>query len=562
MNMELSLFSEISLIIAISTLIGLVMHFMRQPLLISHIITGIVVGPSVLGLINSPEAISALSSFGIALLLFIIGLGLNPRVIRELGKASLITGTVQVGLTVIVGYWLSRLLGFGAAASWIIALALAFSSTIIALKLLSDKKEQTRLYGKLAIGLLLVQDVIATLSLIGITAISQGGLELTALGELALKGIAIAAAMTLFATQALPRVMNYIAGSQELLFLFALGWGLGISSLFEIAGFSLEVGALFAGVSLASLPYASEMSARLRPLRDFFIVLFFIELGVQLQLNLVGSILLPAILMSLLVVILQPIFVLVTLGLLGYTKNTSFKTALTMAQISEFSLVFIFLARNQGQVDDRVVTLITLVALVTIAISTYMIIYSDKLYRLFAEKLQLFERRKTHAEKEIPLRHDVLIFGYKKGGHEFSRTFKSLGKSYVVIDYDPQVIDHLEHSRIPYIYGDATDIELLQEAGTGQAKLIISTVTDRETNTFLVKQVLKMNPRAVLICQADNTRDAAELYALGATYVMMPHFIGSEKISAFIKRNGFKKSGFEKFRKQHLASLSRAYSAT
>jgi len=553
--MEISLFSEISLIIAIGTFIGLIMHLLKQPLIISHIVTGVVVGPSVLNLVQSEDTIQVFATFGIALLLFIIGLGLNPKVIKELGHASAITGFIQISLITLLGWGAMLLMGFSQQQSWLVGLALAFSSTIIILKLLSDKKEQTRLYGKLAIGLLLVQDIVATVALIGIASFAEGGLIIGDLTALTIKGLLVAGGLTWFSLKLRPHIDKIVADSQEFLFLFALGWGLGIASLFEMLGFSVEVGALFAGVSIASAPYAQEIGARLRPLRDFFIVLFFIMLGAQFDIFNVGSMLLPALMLSAIVVIIKPLIVMLILGFLGYTKSTSFKAGLTMAQISEFSLVFIILAAEHGKIGQDIITLITLVAFISIGISTYLILYADKLYGLLESRLRLFEHRKVAYDQEAASRYTMILFGYKKGGSEFLKLFHSIGKPYVVVDYDPEVIDILEHRKEHYIYGDATDLELLEEAGVAKAKLIISTITDHQINLLLVEQIHKLNPRAVLLCHSDNAREAADLYQAGATYVMMPHYIGSEKISSFIKRNGFKKSEFNKFRQKHLEYL-------
>jgi hypothetical protein len=337
--------------------------------------------------------------------------------------------------------------------------------------------------------------------------------------------------------------------------LFAIGWGFGSAALFERAGFSLEIGALLAGVALSGLPYTQEISARLRPLRDFFIVVFFISLGTRLAFGNFVS-LLPLILVSCLaVIVLKPLIVMIIMGFMGYTKRTSFKAAVAMGQVSEFSLVFVILGNHVGLVSDDLVAIITMVALVSIAASTYLIIYADKLFVGMEKHLSMFERRKVQADREPRVHYDLVLFGYQKGGHEFLRLFHSMKQRHVVVDYDPEVIDILEHQKAPYIYGDATDIELLDEIGLERAKLIVSNITDHETNTFLVKLVEDLNPSAVVICHAENAWEAEELYDLGASYVMVPHYIGSEKISAFIRRSGLKKSEFKKYRAKHLLYL-------
>jgi Kef-type K+ transport system membrane component KefB len=554
--MPTTVFGELSLIIAIAATMALIMRTIRQPLIIGHILTGILVGPVVLHLVKSADTIEVFSSIGIALLLFIIGLGLNPRVIREVGKVAAIAGIVQVGLSTALGYGAGIVLGMDKTEALFLGVALAFSSTIIILKLLSDKKEQTRLYGKVATGLLLIQDVLATFALLFVTANgAQTGFSVHQLVSLFLKGTVITAGLFLAANYVLPRMHRLIAGSQEFLFLFAIGWGFGSAALFERAGFSLEIGALLAGVSLAGLPYTQEISARLRPLRDFFIVVFFISLGARLGFSNI-LLTLPAVIVSCaLVVLIKPLIVMLTMGWMGYTKRTSFKTAVTMGQVSEFSLVFVIIGNQAGLVTDNLVSIVTMVALVSIATSAYLITYSDKLFSIWEPHLAMFERQKVQADHESRQHYDLVLIGYLRGGHEFLKLFRSMGKRYVVVDYDPDVIDTLEQQKATFVYGDATDAELLDELGLEHSKLVVSTMTDHETNLFIVRLMEQINPGAVVICHAENAAEAGELYELGASYVMVPHYIGSEKISAFIRRSGLKKSEFKKYREKHLAYL-------
>ena len=561
--MHQNIFAELSLVIALAAGMSMIMRLIRQPLIIGHIITGIIVGPTILNLVKSPQTIEIFASIGIALLLFIIGLGLNPKVVKEVGKVAAITGVIQVVFIAAAGGLAGVVLGFGKTESVFFGLALAFSSTIIILKLLSDKKEQSRLYGKVVIGLLLIQDIIAVLSLLLVTSKSNGGFSPVQLGVLLAKGTAIAIPVLFIGNVVLPKMHKLIAGSQEFLFLFALGWGFGIAALFEQAGFSLEIGALLAGVSLASLPYTQEISARLRPIRDFFIVVFFIALGTQLTFGNI-LLLLPAIIVgSFIVIVLKPIIVLTIMGLLGYTKRTSFKAASATGQISEFSLVLLLLGNSQGIVSQNLVVIITIIALVSIACSSYMIIYSDSLYNWADKHFTLFERRKTHFEQDRHHKYDLVLFGYRKGGHEFLKTFQSLGKPFVVVDYDPEVIDALEHLKVNFLYGDAGDVELLDEIGLERSKLVVSTITDYATTSVLVPFLLNKNPKLVIVCHAESKQQADQLYDMGASYVMIPHFLGSKKISEFIKHSGIKKSEFKKFREKHLTYLhSRSVTST
>lgn len=549
-------FAELSLIIVIVTIVSLIMKFLRQPLILGYILTGLLVGPAGFALINNTETFEAYSKLGIALLLFIIGLGMNISELRKLGRVVFLIACTSLITIGTVGFTASSLMGFTRTEAIIIGLALFFSSTIIIVKILSDKKEQNRLHGQIAIGVILLDDLVATFALLFVVANQDGGLQPRDVALLAGKGILLVSFLAFCRTRVLPQLSKYMASSQELLFLFAIAWGFGIAHLFEAAGFSIEVGALFAGVALASSPYAQEMGSRLKPLRDFFVVLFFIVLGESLNVTNLSAGLGPALVLSAIVIILKPLTITTVTGLLGYTKRVSFKAGVNLSQISEFSIVLVVLAGSTGMIREEISAIITLVAIITIATSTYLMQYDDELFAQFDRlKLHLFEKDVVHKENRRRAGYPLVLFGYHQGGHEFIRAFKHIGKRYLVIDYDPAVIETLERQDIPYIYGDATDTELLDEINIDSTELVISTFSDFDVTQQLIRNIHSSNPSAVIICHATSREQAVELYDLGATYVMIPHFIGSEKISSFIRKSGLKKSEFNRFREKHLESL-------
>jgi Kef-type K+ transport system membrane component KefB len=553
------LFTQISIIIAIAAGISAIMRLLKQPLIIGYILTGVLVGP-ILGVVNDTETLEAFSKIGIALLLFIVGLGLNPKVIKELGKTSFIVGTIQVVGSTIAGTLLMLAFGQPLQTAFLVGVAISFSSTIVGLKLLSDKREQTRLYGKLAIGILLVQDLLATIALLAISTQTEG-FSFLDVALLLAKGALLGTAIFLVSNKLLPKIRKFVSSSTEFLFLFAIAWGFGVGALFESAGFSLEIGALVAGVSLASQNYAQEITSRLRPVRDFFIVIFFIFLGSNVSLESFGADLPLALALSLLVLVLMPTLVAVPLGFLGHTKRNSFKTGILMAQVSEFSLIFIILASNLNLVNDDAVSLVTILALFTIAASSYMINYDDTLFNFLQKRFKLFEGGRQDKTKEVVKKFDIIQFGYTKGGADLVRTFMKLPGRHrlLVVDYNPDVIESLERRRLHYMYGDASDVELLEEVGVRNAKIVVSTIGHFPTTKFLIEYLEKVNSDSVVIVQADTTEEAAELYGLGASYVMVPHFVGTERLSSFIGRHGFKKKEFEKHKERHLAQLHTKY---
>lgn len=545
-----SAFLEISLILSIALVVAGVMHLLRQPLIIGHIITGLIAGPYVLNLLRNSHTLEVFSTIGITLLLFVVGLGLNPRVIKEVGKVALITGIGQVVFTSAIGYILIKMLGFGVVESLCIAIALTFSSTIIIVKLLTDKHEINQLYGKISIGFLLVQDVIAALALVALVALSEKQSLVVAIPMLLAKLTVATLAVWLLAKLVLRYAIHTVARSSEMLFLFALAWGLGIATGFKLGGLSLEVGALIAGVALASTTYSLEIASKLKPLRDFFIVVFFILLGAGLSLSNVGPVAVPALLLSLFVLIGNPLIVMILMRFLGYAKKTNFKAGLAVAQISEFSLIFIVLAKNVGLAGDAANTLVALIGIITIAASTYMIIYADQLYKVLEPALGIFEKKSVHKERVKKDGYDVILFGSSRAGREFITMFSKMKASFLVIEHNPDQVAELEAAGINARFGDAGDVELLQELNLPQTKMIVSIISDGAVNKLILEQFTDRS-KTVRIMMSDDVKTAEELYQDGATYIMMPHYIGGTHTAKLIEKHGFDLGMFIKDQEAH-----------
>ncbi len=552
----MTIFIEISVIIVIAALVSIAMRLLRQPLIIGYIITGLLVGPYVLGFINSPETMQTFAEFGIAFLLFIVGLSLSPRVIKEVGKISLITGLGQILFTALIGFGIVRLLGFGVLPSWYIAIALTFSSTIIILKLLSDKHDLETLYGKISIGFLIFQDIVATLILILVSSVSgSSGVVVSEIFIALVTTILLTAVLIYISRTLLPKLSPFMAKSQELLFVFSLGWGLGVASLFASLGLSLEVGALIAGVALAVSPYHYEISSRMRPLRDFFIILFFVILGSQLSFLNIGAIFVPALILSLFVLVGNPLIVMILMGLLGYRSRTGFLSGLTVAQISEFSLILVALGMKNGHIGNDVLSLITLVGIITIGLSTYLILYAERIYQHLSWILSIFEKKNLIERGGRDKKYSNIIFGCNRVGMDFVESLRKKKKKFLVIDFDPVIVKELKEQGINCRYGDAEDAEFLDSLELGSVKMVISTIPDLETNRLLTEHVRGVNPDAVLILTAHHIADAHMLYDLGADYVIMPHFLGSSYASEMVITHGANKDTFAYEKKKHLAYL-------
>lgn len=551
----MEIFIEISIVLVIATAVAAIMRLLKQPLVMGHILTGIIVGPGILNIFLHGHDAEVFSQIGIATLLFIVGLSLSPKVVREVGITSLVTGLGQIIFTSVIGWGISMFLGYTLVQSLYIAIALTFSSTIIILKLLSDKRDLEKLYGRISVGFLLVQDLAAVLILVIVSSLSSGGDALSLLVTVFAKGIAITLLLFLISWKVLPKLSDFFAKSQEYLFLFSIGWGLGLATLFTYIGFSLEIGALIAGITLSISPYANEIGARLKPLRDFFLIMFFILLGYTLQLDSLGALITDSLVFSFFVLIGNPLIVMILLGLLRYNKRTGFLSGLTVAQISEFSLVVVLMGVRLGHVSQEILSLVTLVGIITISASTYMIIYAEHLYTKIAGWLTIFERKQVIAETDILSHYKVVLFGGNRIGYDFIEVFKELGQSFMVIDFDPQVISELGGSNINSRYGDAQDVEFLEELNLEKSEMVISTIPDFDTNKVLIEYVGHKSPESVLILISQTIEDALRLYEAGADYVVLPHFIGGHYASNIAKNHGFSKESFQGEKEKHVKYL-------
>lgn len=558
----MNVFAEISIVIFLAATVSLIMRVLKQPLIVGYILTGIIAGPYVLNVIHDHEIMELFSKLGITILLFIVGLHMSPKVVKEVGKVSLLAGLGQIIFTSGVGFTIATILGIPKTAAMYIGIAVTFSSTIIILKLLSDKGDLTKLYGKIAIGLLLVQDVIATVILVVTAATGNAGdasityLLITTL----LKAAILVNVLLLFGGFILQPLIRFLAKSQELLFLFSIAWGMGLASLFQIMGFSVEIGALIAGVTLASTHYVHEISSRMRPLRDFFVVLFFIFLGSQMVFTNMGAIIMPALLLSFFVLVGNPIIVIILMNLLGYNKRTSFFAGMTITQMSEFSLILATLGFQIGHLSREILSLITLVGVITITFSTYLILNSHKLYPFFSRWLTLLEMKKTRKTSSGDNENfDSVLFGYNRVGHDFVKSFEKHNLNFVVVDFNPEVIKRLNEEGHPNRYGDVEDVEFLQELNLPKLKFVVSTIMDFPANEFLVQKIRSVNKKAIVIVISYNVHEAKELYKQGATYVIMPHYLGAHYASKMIADYGLDFDKFHAAKEKHMTYLEKRH---
>jgi len=529
-------FFEFAAILIIAAIAGLIGQKLKQPLVVAFIGVGIVVGPYGLDLLYSIDKIHLLADLGIAILLFAVGLKLDLSLIRSTGKVALLTGLGQVLFTSFFGYFIATSLGYSSVISLYIAVALTFSSTIIIVKLLSDKKEIDSLHGQISIGFLIVQDIVVILvmiflSALGTETITNPWFEISLV---VVKGLLMLAGIGLMMRYVLPYIMKSMANSQELMVLFSISWALILAALGDFLGFSKEVGAFLAGISLASTEYREIISAKMTTLRDFLLLFFFVNLGAQLDLSLVDQQILPAVILSLFVLVGNPVIVLIIMGIMGYRKRTSFLAGLAVAQISEFSLILASLGLKLGHINDEAMGMITLVGLITIGLSTYMIIYSHQIFDFVAPVLGIFEKKNTYREisvKQAEIIHiDVIIFGLGRYGNNIALSLEQEGRIVMGVDFDPKAVERWKHMGRLAQLGDAEDPDLHEILPLSRTKLIISTLPDYNINLYLLK-TLKANKYQGRIALTQHQPDYAhKLMEAGADLILFPYTDAVENI--------------------------------
>jgi Kef-type K+ transport system membrane component KefB/Trk K+ transport system NAD-binding subunit len=531
-------FIEIAAILGLSTLLAIVGQKLRQPLLIMFLAAGILAGPSFLGLIESYQQIELLAHMGIALLLFIVGLKLDLNLIRSNGPVALATGLGQIIFTSAIGFGIALIMGMNVISAAYVAVALTFSSTIIIVKLLSDKKEIDSLHGQIAIGFLIVQDIAAILALVGLTTFgstvtTEGNVYISAIVML-VKGLGFLGVIALLMKYVLPPFTRRLAHSQELLVLFAVAWAVFLSAASELLGFSKEVGAFLAGVSLASTGYRESIGARLTSLRDFLLLFFFIDLGARLDFDTVGSQVGDSIWLSLFVLIGNPLIVLAIMGFMGYRRRTGFLAGLTVAQISEFSLIVAALGLSIGHITEETMGLITLVGVITIFVSTYLILYSGQLYRLLSEPLKIFEKRNPHREAALDTHGivssvDVIIVGLGNYGSGVAEYLLRRGKVLVGVDFDPLSLEKWSSRGISVLYGDMADPEIHDQLPLNSAHWVVSTVRSKELNLALLQQLKNRGYKGRVAVTATNQDEVNEYETTGANVVFRPFADAAEQ---------------------------------
>lgn len=553
-----SVFLQIGLVTIIASVLGIAARLLHQPIVLAYIAAGILLGGGGLHVITNADLTQDIASIGIVFLLFLVGLELDVGKIRKLGRVVLISGLLQMVLTFVLAFAIVNAVTGSATISFYLALATVFSSTAVVLKRLADRKEMSALFGKVSIGILLLQDMVAIICLMVISATGKDTLSTLMVGVFLIKGFAFLFGTWLITRFLLGRLFRYIARSTELLFLTSVAWAFSFAMVADMLGFSKEIGAFMAGISLATLPYSLEIIGRVKPLKDFFLVIFFVVLGLEVSWHVISDNLLLAVLLTGLVVFVKSFIGSAAMTASGYPRRPSYLMGVGLGQMSEFSLLLVLLGASLGHIPQDIVGLTAGILVFTIILNSYWTDLNRHIYPLLVRPLRLFARKEVHHSKlhtDQELENHTLLFGSNRMGNALLKRLAAQGKDILVVDHNPDIINRLEQRGIPSVYGDIEDFQLLEELGLTKAEIVISTVPNLSANLYLIDQTRTEEKGPLVVVTADDIDEALELYEAGADYVVLPHMLGGEEAARILETLTAGDERLQKGRTSHIQEL-------
>jgi len=534
------LFRTLGIIVVASAGFALLARLVRLPSIVAFLFAGILLGP-LTGWIEITSVIQLISEIGVVLLLFIVGLELSFDKIRVVGKVAFVAGLGQVAFTVVGGFFLSRMLGFDLIDALFLGVALTFSSTVVAVKVLTDKGELDSLYGRIAVGNSLVQTLVVIVVLPLLGGITPG--DSSGAGDLVMKilssfaGMAILlAGVVLCSKYVLPRPFAWAARSPSMIFIWSLGWCFLVVSVAYAFKLSVELGAFLAGLSLAQLPYSRDLQHRIKPLMSLFVAIFFVGLGTSVVPSAAVDHWLAVLVLSLFVLVGNPLIFMLIIPRFGYSERTAFLTAITGAQISEFSFVFAAMGVTAGLIGGSIVSITALIGILTMAVSCYLIFYNESIYRYLAGMglFRIFRAGKFDDSVQTELRSDhIIVVGMNTLGRQLAKVLHQRGETVVAIDTDPRKLRGLPcHTEL----GNVEFRDVLEEVGLPRAKLLISALQIEEANDLLAYRCQCCDVPSVI--HAIDLSVVDNLLDLGVSYLMLPKVDGVKLQNELLRKQG------------------------
>lgn len=550
-----------SLVFGLAVCAGMAARLVRQPAFLGHVVVGMLLG--FWGLTAGDEIrqlLDVLSSAGIMLLLFLVGLEMNIGEVKKMGKTALMVAAGQMFITTAFFVGIFSWFGLALSTGLFLATAISFSSTIIVVRLLSEKHDLGSLAGKVAVALLLIQDVTAIVALIAFGGSpSAGGGD--GVVSLVTKVILLVVFTVVISRSVMPRILHRLAKSTDELILFSLAWCFVLAAVAAspVLGLSLPIGGFLAGLALSGSFEHAHIAIKIKPIRDFFLTIFFVGLGLKLRFD--SGVMAMAVYVSLAVIVAKPLVVWFLLRLFGYRQRVAFYTGLLLGQVSEFGFILVGVGYGAGLFDGRFVALISLVGLITMVISSYLIIDNEVVFRVvrpilnFVWKDQYAEKE---AEAEAPVDH-VVLFGCHRMGRSMLLHLAKNKEKVLIVDFDPEVVRRLADEGYRVVYADAADTDVYDQLNLSKAKMVVSTIEDIKDNLLMLAEIKRRRLKVSVVVDAETPEDAKRLYAAGATYVIFPHFVGGLHLSDLVKKGVFRKDDFESYRKYQQEVMSGVY---
>ncbi len=569
---EFDLLSHIGLAIVVATAFALLSKALKQPLLLAYLAAGIMLGPKIgFGLIQDEASISLIAELGLILLLFIIGLEIDLKKLLSAGRSLVLTGATQFLICAGLGIGFFTLIGFklggGRFDALYLAIAMALSSTMIVVKILYDKFELTTLPGRITLGILVFQDIWAILFLSVQPNLLSPGVSVILLSFV--KGAGLVIASMVISKYLLSRVFSFVAKIPELLLVTAIAWCFLIAGIAGVVGLSREMGALVAGVSLSTFPYNVDVIAKVINIRDFFVTLFFVGLGLQIPMP-TTALLTYAAIASLFLILTRFLSIFPVLYFLKNGLRTSLIPAINLSQMSEFSLVIAALGLTFKHIDAQVMGILTFVFTLTSVLATYMIQYNHQIQALLAPTLKKIGIRDIDdAEKTgktAPKDKEVFFLGFFREASSIfceietyqARVNNGFTGKMCVIDFNPLVHLELNKRGVTCIYGDISSVDTLSHAHIEGAKVIVSSITDSilrgTTNEKILRLSKRLCPEAKVIVTANTLKNACALYDYGADFVYVPRIHSSRYVAEVILKSV--EGSIEDYRQSEISKLS------
>ena len=539
---DFRLIVDLVLVLAAATIGGLLASLLRQPAILGYLIGGIIVGPGGLGVIKELIQVETLAQFGVAFLLFALGVEFSFAELKKVQGISLGGGGLQIIFTILITALTMGILGWDTSPIQGIFLGaiLSLSSTAVVLKCLMERNEMATPQGQIMLGILVVQDLALGLMLAVLPALNQpqGGVIFEAVGRSLLLIGLFALGAVVAGIWVIPKLLQFLAKteSKELFLLGVVALCLGIALLTEHLGFSIEMGAFVAGLMISEVEYADQTLTYVEPIRDIFAALFFVAVGMLIDPVFLWEHLELIIGLMLLIVAGKTLIIIPIVKLFGYSWRTSIITGLGLAQIGEFSFVLASAGQGLGLVSRRVYLLIVGTTALTLMITPFILQFAPKLLDWIEEKWDLSNllensQKITNIAEDLPQQNHIIVCGYGRVGRNLVRLLQSHNYAVIVIDQSEKTVQELRNNQIPYLYGNAASLHVLEAAGVDRAASMAIALPDPMSTRLCLKRSLEFSPNLDVIVIADRDKDIELLYQLGAKEVVQPEFEASLELS-------------------------------